>query len=436
MTRGSTQAVDRLIRSSSPIELVEPVRKRARGNTPGKHARAVSSCGMGMPQGKSDLPVLGKGTFMVKQGTEGRKQSDSSEGDCGLGRSDGRKFFALEAGGNPVPAGTKRKNLENVKRLLLGKEDWLGTRSTIILMGEEEEERAVSPSKFRSDKEQRLSEYEGDPTVLEGENIDELPKLFDSGIDQKCTLLMSHGRYHLPHSRVDSQGTYIQVGNACILNGRTTNRKANMLTPPPRCLLGTVQDIATPESMLLNFEDPIAPGNCRKGLGEDDTLSVLEFGAAEDSFDLESVLTWSSSNYIEKSPLGLLHRPSVINIDHSVENTCSQASSPPLPLNPNGIEGAKTHATLLLSEYMTDYDKENPVEQQNISSLQFKVPSSLDACATSVAGSGGPSEDSQWIDMIANEYYWDELVMKPHNTFFDKGNFFCSASTQSQPLRC
>src|SRR4029077_7726959 len=92
MARGSAQAVGKLIRSSSPIELVEPVRKRARGDTPGKHAKTVSSFGQGMLQGKSNLPVLGKGTFMVKQGVEGRKQSDGNDGDS-------RKLSALKAGG-------------------------------------------------------------------------------------------------------------------------------------------------------------------------------------------------------------------------------------------------------------------------------------------------------------------------------------------------
>lgn len=433
MARGSAQATGKLIRSSSPIELMESVRKRARGGTSKEHAKTVSSFGTSTLQGKSDRPVWERGAFMIKQG---KKQSDNNEGD--LERGDKIKLFALESGGSPITACTKRKNLEKVKRLLLEKEDWLGTRSTIIL-SEEEEEEAYSHLKFSSGKEllyeeQHISGYRDDPTVLEGEDIGELPKLFDSGIDQMCTHINHDRIYQPPHFRVDSQSTYIQVGNARISNRRTTYKN---ITSPSQSLPDTVQenlvndiDIATSESMLLNLEDPIVLGDCRKGV---DTLSVFKAGEAEDGFDLESVLTWSSSNYIGKCHP---HESPIVNIEYSVENTrqqgslmCPLASSPPLPQDPNGTEGVETPVTLLPSKYMTDGYEENPVEQQNTLSPQLKAPSSLDACATSVAESGH-SEDSQWIDMIANEYYWhgitdknDLVVTKSSDVLFDGGDF-------------
>lgn len=433
MARGSAQDASKLIRSSSPIELVEPVRKRARGNTPKEHTKFVSSFGMGMLQGKRGWTVRGRGPAMIKQGVERKKKNDINKSDCHLGRDQRSNLFALESGENS----TKSKNLGDIKRLLLEKEDWLGTRDIVVLRSEDEEERADSHQEFSSSQELLHREQpisEDGPTALENEGIDELPKPCDGGIDQQYVPPICHGRtYYPPHPQADSQSTYIRVGNARISDRRDTYRNTSILTQPPRGLRDTVQenfidDIATSDSMLLNFEDSIIVGNCRS-----------EAGAAEDFSDSESVLTWSSSNYNGKrSPLGHSHGPSLDNIDYSIKHTRQQgplinslASSPPLSQGLHEIEGAEPTVTLLPSGYMTDVDKKNPVEQQNIPSPQLKAPSSLDACATSVVGSGGHSEDSQWIDMIANEYYWDctitdrdELVvMESKNTFLDEGNF-------------
>jgi len=344
MARESGQSASNLVRSSSPIGLVEIIRplkpKEGRDQSaPGQ----VGKVGLGLEPGfgpGNNRPLWGPQISRPQEGPEGRNKTKVT-GDTARKKTGHRsRVLALDLGDESVEAPKKLEVLKQKKNLLLQEGDWLGTKQ-----GRKHEDDEV---------------FTGNDTRSRGGTSQLLEEEFDfesRNEDDGAILLECTG--YPPESLDGGDSIFLEVGNAQL---STSRKKPQSLLPVQEQLTqadegGSENDTPTSDSMLLSFEDGVLPlvlGSFQREPTVRASRPLVDGEQVENSSNSEP-FTWSSSSYAGRNGRNSTPELPAVRDFVNVDDIRPQS---PLGFSP----GSSPHFHQALdTEYMTSRVRSSPI---------------------------------------------------------------------------